>query len=286
MTVHTVTLDPAIDLLGDFRYAGGKGILTAQALAYLGFKSVTAYALVGGKTGEEFINLVRRDNLNLVPIPIQGETRITRIISVTPEKKESSPSPKIQESEFLALRSTLEKSISPGDYVVFSGRVPQGIQTDVYGNLISLCNSKNAYSILDASQVNYAIPGIASKPYLFKGNEEEWSALHRTPNSLLEEGITYCIITKGKNGSELFSLSRKVIATPPNIEIKSAVGSGDCLTAGFLYKLIDGKCLENVLSFAVACGTVAAKNGAARCTLKEAEDMRKKIEIESILDWS
>ncbi len=283
MAVHTITLDPAIDLLGDFRYAGGKGILTAQALAYLGYKEVTAYALIGGKTGEEFKQLV--NGLNLIHIPIQGETRTTKIISVAPEKKESSQSPRIHESEFLALRSTLEKSISKGDYVVFSGRVPPGFHTEVYGDLINLCNSKNAYSILDASQVDYAIPGICSKPYIFKGNEEEWSALRRTPEALLEEGITYCIKTKGKYGSELFSSSRKVIVTPPNIEIKSAVGSGDCLTAGFLYKLIEGKCLENILSFAVACGTVAAKNGAARCTLKEAEDMRKQIKIEA-LDWS
>ncbi len=284
MTIHTITLDPAVDILGNFHYAGGKGILTAKSLVSLGFKDVKAYAFVGGKTGEEFTNLTKEYGLDLISIPIQGETRTTKIISATPEKKESSPSPRINEVELLALRSTLEGLISPGDYVVFSGRVPPGLQTNVYGDLISLCNSKAAYSILDASQVNYAIPGIASRPYIFKGNEEEWSALNRTPESLLKEGITYCIKTKGKNGSELFSSSRRVIVTPPNVEIKSAVGSGDCLTAGFLYKVIEGKCLENILAFAVACGTVAAKNGAARCTLKEAEVMQKQVKVES--NWS
>lgn len=279
MTVHTITLDPAVDILGDIRYAGGKGILTAHALVSLGIKNVSAYAFVGGKTGEEFNNLAKRDNLKLISIPIKEETRVTKIISMAPEEKRSSPSPKIQLSEFAELYSTLQKSISAGDYVVISGRVPKGLPTNVYGNLIDLCKSKNAYSILDASQVEYAIPGLARTPYLMKGNEVEWTNLGRSPSAVVNDGVTYSIITMGSDGCRLYSSSKELAAIPPRIQIKSTVGSGDCLTAGFIYGLKEGKTLEQILSFAVACGSVAAKNGAARCSLKEAEEMQKEVKI-------
>ena len=63
------------------------------------------------------------------------------------------------------------------------------------------------------------------------------------------------------------------IVAPP-VKIKSTVGAGDCLVAGIVYSLSDGKNINDAVKYGIACGTAANLNeGTSLCKLNDIEDL-------------
>lgn len=287
--IHTVTLNPAIDIRNGNKYAGGKGINVSRALANLGVKDVITYTLVGGARGEELLYLMEEAGLDYIVQETEEETRETRIIQGWPEVKESSESPFVHGSETAQLVEKLDKNVSPGDYVVLAGSLPKGINPRIYGHLIMNLQAKGAKVILDSSQPEPLKYGMWQKPFAMKPNEQEWKAVTGEEGEIgtvLEEmskkhSLEYAIAMQGPKGLTLVNSCGAIRAMPPEVFVGSTVGCGDAVTAGFLYGKLHNFIDESLAQFAVACGTASAeKEGTELCTLDDAMNMAKDVIVE------
>jgi tagatose 6-phosphate kinase len=67
--------------------------------------------------------------------------------------------------------------------------------------------------------------------------------------------------------------------SPPIIEARNAVGSGDSTAGGFAAGRLRGMSLLEDAKLAVACGTASAKHGFGRSTKEEIEQIRDEIRV-------
>jgi 1-phosphofructokinase family hexose kinase len=289
--IHTVTLNPAIDIRHGKRYAGGKGINVSRALHNLRVQDVLTYTLVGGERGEELLYLMEKAGLDYVVQETKEETRQTEIVQGWPEIKRSSRSPEVHGSETGQLVEKLRKNVSKGDYVVLAGSLPAGVNHVIYGYLISNLQAKGAKVILDSSQTDALKHGMRQKPFAMKPNEQEWRAVTEEDTSIakvLEEmskahNLEYAIAMQGPEGLTLVNSGGAIKATPPEITVGSTVGSGDAVTAGFLYGKLHNFVDESLARFATACGTASAKKeGTELCNLDDACDVASEVEVRNI----
>ena len=74
---------------------------------------------------------------------------------------------------------------------------------------------------------------------------------------------------------------RRLSATAPQVDVVSAVGSGDVLLAAFLAALVNGRSAEDALRSAVAAGTASTLEvGAGRFEPREATRLAGAVEVE------
>ncbi|MBW3004884.1 hypothetical protein KY310_03555 [Candidatus Woesearchaeota archaeon] len=287
--IHTVTLNPAVDLRNGNKYAGGKGINVSRALHNLRIGNVLTYTFIGGERGEELLYLMEEAGLDYIVQETEAETRETRIIQGWPEIKESSESPTIRGTETGQLLEKLERNVSPGDYVVLAGSLPKGVNSIIYGYLITYFQARGAKVILDSSQTDALRHGMWQKPFAMKPNAQEWGAvtgMHGTMDQVLTKisrifCIEYAIAMQGPEGLTLVNSKGPITAKPPKIKVGSTVGCGDSVTAGFLYGLLNKYSDRELARFAVACGTASAeKEGTELCTLDDALRIAEEVKLE------
>jgi fructose-1-phosphate kinase PfkB-like protein len=73
---------------------------------------------------------------------------------------------------------------------------------------------------------------------------------------------------------------RRLRATAPQVDVVSAVGSGDVLLAAFLAALVNGRSAEDALRSAVAAGTASTLEvGAGRFEPREATRLAGAVEV-------
>ena len=83
---------------------------------------------------------------------------------------------------------------------------------------------------------------------------------HSEISKHLKEKVSLLAITKGKDGLFLYLDNNYVHANVTLKEVKSTVGSGDCLTAGIAYSVVKELPLEQIATYGVACGAANCMN--------------------------
>ncbi|MCM8758928.1 MAG: PfkB family carbohydrate kinase [Candidatus Omnitrophica bacterium] len=150
------------------------------------------------------------------------------------------------------------------------GTLPPGIPENFYSILIEKLRktNKNVFFGIDADY-NYLKHGISSNPELIKLNicELERLVSQRIKNldqlkkigkSLLNDGISYVIVTMGEKGAVGFYKKDFFYAKGPIIRNPGSVGCGDVFLAGFVLSLSKMKGFKESLRFAVAAATAKA----------------------------
>lgn len=282
--ISTITLNPSIDKTyvvnnfhknGVFRVnemvvsAGGKGLNVSRVITQLGEK-VIATGLLGGKSGEfieeEIINLGIINEF----VKIQGETR--SCIAITSQDLSQTeilePGPIVKDEELISFYNKYDELLDRSDIICASGSLPQNVPIEIYSDLIIKAKKKNKKFILDASGKPLK-QGLLAKPYLIKPNRDELNELAgKTLHSeedfikygqlLSKEGIEVVVISLGGDGALAFNNNNIYKISIPKIEIKSTVGSGDSMIAGFAVGINRGYSFEDTLKLAAACGTANA----------------------------
>src|SRR5699024_12710174 len=60
----------------------------------------------------------------------------------------------IQNKEIAEFIENIKQNVKPEDYIIFSGSLPSGMDSNFYMDIISLLQNKNAKCILDSSGFN------------------------------------------------------------------------------------------------------------------------------------
>ena len=305
--IVTVTLNPCVDVtitIEEFLYGGtnnvlktkkdisGKGINTSIVLKNLGMESIVA----GFSFAEDEKNL--KEFLEEKEIPgrllcITGAMR-TNIKIFDDAKKVMSEfngkgvwvDKKYQDEVLQMMEQLLEET----KLLIVSGSIPPGISMDIYGQLTEMATEKGIPVIVDASG-ELLVRAVNSRPYLIKPNVEELEKtfhisvkteeeIVRAANKILEKGVKYVCISRGKNGAILVTPEKIYLADGLSVEVKGIQGAGDSMIAGICYAMEQGLCEKEYLRYAIAAATGSVLHeGTELCEKSEMLEMVERVDV-------
>jgi 6-phosphofructokinase 2 len=265
---------------------GGGGINVARGIHRLG-GNTTAIYLAGGYHGQLLTELLKKEELDILPVKIDDNTRESWMILENSSNKQYRfvmPGPAIKQSEWLSLLSKLE-SVSGVKYIVISGSIPDSIPKNFIESIGTIAIQKNAKLIIDISG-DALQRALTYGVYMIKPNLNELASVI-IAFGLTEKSITaaaqeivargYCeVVVVSMGGAGALLVSKDIVSEiqPPPVNIKSTVGAGDSMVAGIVQSLVDKKNLEDALRYGVACGTAATMNqGTALFHVKDVENL-------------
>ncbi len=247
--------------------AGGKGCNVARALQQFGEKPVVT-GWVGGTAGQFIENGLRQEGIETDFVYTDFESRTcTSILDNTNQVmteiyEKGDPVPTVKVDEMLARFAEIVDRYTA---VTLSGSIPPGVPHDIYAQLIHIAHKKGVPAFLDSSK-EALLRGVAAKPFLIKPNETEVAILaERQPTSTEDFAAaaveistryeTIVVLSLGKDGAIAAQGSEVIYVRNPQVEAKSAVGSGDCMMAGLAYGFTHGFDLSKAVKYGVAAGT-------------------------------
>ncbi|HHX59865.1 MAG TPA: 1-phosphofructokinase [Epulopiscium sp.] len=306
--ITTITLNPAIDrtiILDSFHHGsvnkiksvrediGGKGINVTKVLKSLGDNSC-AIGFIGEKNSKYVGDLLKDEQLISDFIKVEGKTRLNiKIVEmdtkITTDINEIGF--EVYEAQLTSLKALIVKYAQESEMLAFSGSIPQGLPSDIYFELLSIAG-KYTKTVLDADGV-FLLEGLKASPYIIKPNIHELeNALSRKLSTheeikkaarelIYNYKIKYVLISMGGDGSILVSENKAIFAKALKIEVKSSVGAGDSMVAGFIYGMTSEDCTTSkALAYATACGALAASQEGTQTFEKEdVEKLVKKVEL-------
>ena len=307
MPILTITLNAAVDKLYTIPcfsvdkvqrptetrvYAGGKGINVARVYRALGGE-VTATGFSGGATGEYIQSSLREEGIDARFVSVANESRTCTAILDPLRRTETVLNELglwVTPDECVSLLQRLRELLPGHDAVILSGSLPPGVSSDTYAAIIGLAREAGIKAVLDASGEALRL-GVEAKPFLVKPNVHELEALSvagdgwcGSAQALREKyGVVLALVTGGARGAVLASAEGTWEAVPPPIEVRSALGSGDSLTAGFVWAWEQGLGHAEALKLGVAAGAANAMvYGSGFCTRDQIFEVASQMTVNKI----
>lgn len=246
---------------------GGKGVNVAVVLKRLGVP-VSCVGCLGERGRESFLQMIRQEGVPFDYLPMPGEVRTnlklldnsTRAITEFNEPGISMDSAQLE--DFLTL---LGEKAGESEYVVLSGRLPEGCAEATYQRCLKTLEGKKC--VLDCAGETL-LHGVKERPFLIKPNLPEIEGIMkkelRTLRGLrdaalflIEYGAQNVIISMGKYGAMLVSRTDTFFAPALMVEARSTVGAGDAMIGGVLAGLSRGESLAESFRWGVAAGAAS-----------------------------
>jgi tagatose 6-phosphate kinase len=246
------------------RYAGGKGVHVALALAELG-QEVCLLGFWGGPSGAWIQAQCEQLGVVCHGPKIDGWNRDCITYKSKDEFNESEflgAGPNIHAAEAAQFRSEFAALAVGTQAIAICGSHPSSLGIDFYAELVSLAETASSPVFLDCSGESF-VTALKKRPYAFHLNQAEARELILLESSdderrhLAEEFQGYAPLSALTFGREGLSLSVQGKTVQARVEVplvRSAVGSGDCLLAGLLAAHARGYDLAQSARLAVACG--------------------------------
>jgi 6-phosphofructokinase 2 len=282
--ILTLTLNPAIDITtateklvpqrklrctAPRHHAGGGGANVSRAIKELGGAS-HAFLLLGGRTGEHYLELLRPSGIDTHVHSAVGETRFSMTVMEQASGEHFRfvlPGPE-QPAE--AAGSLLEAIMAHvgtrGGFVVASGTLPPGLPVDFYGRIAREVRLAGARLILDTSQPALSA-ALAARPYCLRINHHEArelvggepvEAAEALARRLVADGTTeLAIITIGDHGAFVVAPGKFAKIEPPRVKVRSSVGAGDSFVAALTLGLARDWPIEKAARYGVAAAAAA-----------------------------
>lgn len=167
-SVLTITLNPCIDKSSRVKgivperklrceapqyEPGGGGINVSRALKRLGVAPETLFTS-GGRTGKLLEELLHKEELHILSLPVGNETRENFIVVDVLNNQQfrfGFPGPSISEDEQLHVLKAIEDIGSFPEITVISGSLPENVKPELIRDIIWICKRKNSKVIVDTS---------------------------------------------------------------------------------------------------------------------------------------
>ena len=300
--IYTVTFNPAIDYVvyvNELKVGktnrsqredvllGGKGINVSTMLNNLGIEN-RALGFVAGETGELVEQGLKERGMDtdFIHLP-EGNTRINVKIRGKVETEVNGSGPHVPEECIQQLMEKL-KQIDDNDVIVLSGSVPRTVSKDIYARIMEQLNTRPVKIVVDAA--GELMQNVLShSPFLIKPNRAELEGLAgkvlgrtreimRSAKDLQAQGARNVLVSLGADGALLLDETGKFhrIGVPKG-ELKTSVGSGDSMVAGFLAGYQKTGDYATALRTGAACGSASAFS-TTLATCEEVEAMYHELE--------
>ena len=305
--IYTITLNPALDkqlTVAEIRFNdvliaegvqldfGGKGFNVSRMLKELNQPS-KAFGLLGGQTGKTIEAGLKAQGIEVISIPVSGETRTNVSVVTTGGSKHikvNEKGPKISEAELQQVFTYISEKASSGTLWVLAGSIPPGVDVTVYQKMTEKIKELGGDVVLDTSGAALK-QGVLAHPKLVKPNLFELSQLTGREITSLQEildnpeltrnvGAQFVAISAGDKGALLTDGEKISVCLPPEIQEANPVGAGDAMVAGLSFALYHGYDLEQALMLGVACGTASAMQSGTRMPEWDlVEEVRQQVRV-------
>ena len=295
LTVPNLQLDHRHRSSASLTLAGGKGVNIARALKRLDIP-VVATGLAGGGTGARILEELSGEAILHDFVRIRDNSRTSTAV-VDPMANSFTEiyewGPQVEQDELDVLREKLRYLSTSAEYVVFAGSLPRGVDTSFYADAIRDLNRRGIQTVLDSEGEPLRL-AVEAEPTLVSPNQREAEGLvgqefdgqedlRVALDRIAELGARNVLISEAAGCYALLREERRrrrLRAAAPQVEVVSAVGSGDVLLAAFLAALVSGRSSEDALRSAVAAGTASTLEvGAGRFDPREATRLAGAVEI-------
>lgn len=278
--IITLTPNPSIDwtlevsalALGQVHRAtrqhqepSGKGVNVTRALTANAIASL-AVLPCGGPDGNALAALLTDEHVTFETVRIAGSVRVNVSIAEPGGRvtKVNTPGPVLTPRDLERLTETALAVARPGDWIVCSGSLPPGTPADYYARVCERAHRAGLRFALDTSG-EALVCGLAAGPDIVKPNVEELAettgeqvtTLHEAivgARELLGRGAGSVVASLGAEGALLVTEDVTWHAGAAAPAVRSTVGAGDALLAGFLAA---GGTGESALREAVIWATAA-----------------------------
>jgi 1-phosphofructokinase len=300
--IYTVTLNPSLDYIvevdqvtlgelnrtkNETKFPGGKGINVSQVLKRLDVDS-RALGFLGGFTGDYIEEFLTSHGINTDFVKVDEDTRINIKLKSEDETEINAKGPNITEENFEALKGKI-RELTSEDILVLAGSIPSTMPESTYEELVKLCNENGTKFVVDA-EGELLKKVLPLNPFLIKPNHHELGDLFNTVINSCEEVIPYgrelikqgaqnVIVSLADKGAVLINKDLALIATSPEGDVKSSVGAGDSMVAGFIATYEKTKSIEEAFRFSVAAGSATAFS-IGLCTREKMESLLPQVIVE------
>jgi 1-phosphofructokinase len=271
---------------------GGKGVNVARALVSNG---VAARAVIpaGGVEGEQLIGLLTDYDIDVCQVPLAGPVRIN-VSVVEPDAtvtKLNEPGAALTQSEVSALLEAVLGNVDDASWVVLAGSLPPGVGVDFYAEIIQRLSERGIPVAVDTSGPALKAAAAAG-PALLKPNREELEEvvgrllptiadIGDAARELRDLGAGAVLASLGGDGALLVD-ARGVWHAEATAVVRSSVGAGDAMLAGFLAAGAQG---VSALRQAVAWGAAAVALPGS--TMPRPADIRvDAVRVRAEIDWT
>jgi 6-phosphofructokinase 2 len=271
---------------------GGGGINVARVLARLGARAIALYPS-GGCTGKTLNQLMMKEQVSVIPVESENETRENIIVLETSTNKQfrfTMPAPGLKVKELLEILERME-AIGAIDFIVVSGSLPTSVSPDIFSRIGAIARKKKAKVIVDTSG-EALIQAVDQGVYLIKPSLSELASLSGK-ESLHADKIVYeareiiekknceiIVVSLNAKGAMLVTKNKNILISPPVVKVQSTVGAGDSMVAGIVFALSKGFDIETAVEYGVACGTAATLNsGTELCHKADTEMLFTQIQL-------
>jgi len=269
-------------LSGEKHFPGGKGVHVATAIAELG-RDVSLLGFWGGTNGKWMEERIGSMGVKCYGPKIANENRSCYTFKTNDVYNDTEilgAGPVISGAELNLFYKNFEELLKTAEIAVFSGSWPGGVPDYSYLPMIESVAKADKKAIIDTSE-RYLKPVLDTGIFGIHLNYNESEIItgkKNAPeqNAFLSEKFKMTAVTHGKKGLHLSMGNEIVYANVTLNNVYSAVGSGDCLTAGLAVGLETKSDAEEIAKLGVACG-------AANC-LREDLGMFYKKDVDLLLD--
>jgi 1-phosphofructokinase len=217
----------------------GKGINVSRTLAAAGQRTRAVLPL-GGAAGRDLAGLL---DIEYVAVPIAEPIRSNASV-VEPDgtvTKINEPGPVLSEAERRALLTATRQATEAAQWLAACGSLPPRVPVEFYADLV---RSVDVPVALDSSGAALRA-GLAAGPRLVKPNRAELAEAVDRPLWTLRDvveaaaelraaGVGAVLVSLGADGALLLDGPEPVYGRAEVPVMRSAVGAGDALLAGFL----------------------------------------------------
>jgi len=319
--IYTVTLNTAVDRTIEVpglkiagvlsgrticEQAAGKGVNISRCLATLEIES-DAGGFVGMEEASAFASSFAGTRARTRFIAVPGRTRrdTTLLDPVAHTDTHIRESGYVVAPEHLdALRADLAAHTKPGDILVFCGSLPPGVTPEAFAALIKHMQGLGRRAAVDTSG-DALRAALGCRPFLMKPNRSELETLMRaaaqeapaSPRALvmlrdvvaagrsLLGAVQTLLVSLGQEGAVLISSEgvwHGACRVAP-ADVKSTVGCGDALLAGYLAGVEQKRTIAECLRMGVACGSACALTPAAGLIYRaDVERLLRETRVERI----
>lgn len=281
--ITTITLNPAIDktlTIEKFELnkvnrvsqisegLGGKGINVSKVLNYLGSEN-TALGFIGEKNYNQIQRFNLIDPIKTDFILVNANTRTnTKIIDpysqTTTDINEAGF--EVDSKQIDQMKSLIRSYSTTSEFMVFSGSVCKGMNTNEYLNLLKSVPSQQLVIDAEGSMLEVS---LHAAPFLIKPNIHELETLLNTSLtsdesikqaclSLIDKyQIQNILVSCGEDGSLLITKEFTYKANALKVDVVSTVGAGDSMLAAFLHNFQKTNDLKKACQFAACAGSLA-----------------------------
>jgi 1-phosphofructokinase len=299
--IYTLTLNPSVDYivelpnvqLGELnrssketKFPGGKGINVSRVLQKLD-KSSKALGFIGGFTGKYIVDFLENEGILTDFIQVEGDTRINIKLKSETETEINANGPEIGEDTIENLLIKIS-ALQPKDILVLAGSIPTTMPEDIYERIVTICLENKVEFIVDAEE-KLLKTVMEHQPFLIKPNHHELGEFFGTEiqevkdaieygQKLLDLGAKNIIVSLAEKGAVFINKEQIFIANVPSGEVKSSVGAGDSMVAGFLATYESTDNFLEAFRYSVASGSATAFS-IGLCTRDKIEEMVKEVQI-------